>query len=203
MTAEQTQHQQAASTNRTLHASVNHGRPNVAASVRPGQMGGRGGVESGRPSSPDPLRESEGNKPASEWRTQQRDRPPSLRPPNAAPANAALDERHLQELDRLHQQQTEERQRIEQKHRQDQHTNITYSCRRGSTRALRETRFAIRRTIPRHRSSAPTTALSISRISVTLYSVWNLTRTYGDAPLLRPIPMVHWRMQRTACSPMR
>src|SRR6266550_8398344 len=61
MTAEQTQHQQAASTNRTLHASVNHGRPDVAASVRPGQLGGRGAVESGRP----PNRHSESpNRPA-------------------------------------------------------------------------------------------------------------------------------------------
>jgi hypothetical protein len=117
MTAEQTQHQQAASTNRTLHASVNHGRPDVAASVRPGQFNGRGGVESGRPSSPNRPSESpkETNRPANGERSN-RDRPPSLRPPNAP----ALDERHQQELDRLHQQQTEERQRIEQKHRQEQ-----------------------------------------------------------------------------------
>src|SRR5712692_6532159 len=42
MTSEQTQHQQAASSNRTLLASVNHGRPEVAATPRPGQFNGRG-----------------------------------------------------------------------------------------------------------------------------------------------------------------
>ena len=115
MTGEQTQHQQAASTNRTLHASVNHGRPDVAASVRPGQLGGRGAVESGRPANPNRPSESP-DRPANGERSN-RDRPPSPRPPNA---NPALDERRQQELDRLHQQQTEERQRIEQKHRQEQ-----------------------------------------------------------------------------------
>ena len=108
MTAEQTQHQQAASTNRTLHASVSHGRTDVASTVRPGQLGGRGAVESGRPYSP--------NRPANGERSN-RDRPPSLGSPNA---NSAMDERHQQELDRLRQRQTEERQRIEQKHRQQQ-----------------------------------------------------------------------------------
>src|SRR6266852_3510852 len=52
MTSEQTQHQQAASSNRTLLASVNHGRPDVAATPRPGQFRGRGAVESGRPGNP-------------------------------------------------------------------------------------------------------------------------------------------------------
>src|SRR5207248_5648755 len=108
MSAEQTQQQQAASTNRTLQASVSHGRTDVASTVRPGQLGGRGAVESGRPYSP--------NRPANGERSN-RDRPPSLGSPNA---NSAMDERHQQELDRLRQRQTEERQRIEQKHRQQQ-----------------------------------------------------------------------------------
>src|SRR2546421_1190004 len=115
MTAEQTQHQQAASTNRTLHASVSHGRTDVASTVRPGQLGGRGAVESGRPYSPNRPSESP-NRPAN-GEPSNRDRPPSLGPPNASPA---MDEKHQQELDRLRQRQTEERQRIEQKHRQEQ-----------------------------------------------------------------------------------
>jgi len=45
MTAEQTQHQEAASSSRTLLASVNHGRPDVAATVRPGQFNSRGASE--------------------------------------------------------------------------------------------------------------------------------------------------------------
>ena len=43
-TALQAQHQQVASTNRAQFASVNHGRPGVAASPRPGAMSGRGVV---------------------------------------------------------------------------------------------------------------------------------------------------------------
>src|SRR5712671_6428900 len=48
MTSEQTQHQQAASSNRTLLASVNHGRPDVAATPRPGEFHGRSAAETGR-----------------------------------------------------------------------------------------------------------------------------------------------------------
>jgi len=43
-TALQTQHQQAASTNRELHASVNHGSPSVAATSSAGQFSGHGVV---------------------------------------------------------------------------------------------------------------------------------------------------------------
>ncbi len=48
MTSEQTQHQHAAGSNRTLLASVNHGRPDVAATPRPGEFHGRAAVETGR-----------------------------------------------------------------------------------------------------------------------------------------------------------
>jgi hypothetical protein len=43
-TAEQTQHQHAASTNQALRASVNHGKPLIAATARPGAFSGRGVV---------------------------------------------------------------------------------------------------------------------------------------------------------------
>jgi hypothetical protein len=100
MTAEQSQHQQAASSNRTLLASVNHGRPDVAASPRPGQFETHGAVESGRPVNPN--------------------RPASSQPPSAAPLNPVLEQKHQQQLDRLRQQQDQERQRVEQKHQQEQ-----------------------------------------------------------------------------------
>lgn len=105
MTAEQSQHQQAASTNRTLLASVNHGRPDVAASARPGQFNGHAAVESGRPANP--------NRPTANVRE-------PAAASNAAPVNPALDQKHQQQLDRLHQQQDQERQRVEQKHQQEQ-----------------------------------------------------------------------------------
>ena len=41
MTSEQLQHQRAASTNRTMLASLNHGRPDVAVSTRPEPLGNR------------------------------------------------------------------------------------------------------------------------------------------------------------------
>jgi hypothetical protein len=126
MTSEQTQHQQAASTNRTLLASENHGRPDVAASVRPGEFNGHAAGESGRPGGRNrpPENSKENNRPGNPMSTDRRanpDRPPSLRPPNAAaPVNPALEQKHQQELDRLRQQQAQERQRIEQKHQQEQ-----------------------------------------------------------------------------------
>ena len=125
MTSEQTQHQQTASSHRTLLASANHGRPDVAATPRPGQFGGRGAAPAGRPDTPTRLPENQretnrpGNPPANSVRSNA-DRPPSLRPPNTAPANPALEQKHQNELDRLRQQQGQEKQRIEQKHQQEQ-----------------------------------------------------------------------------------
>jgi hypothetical protein len=43
-TGEQTQHQRAASANRALRASVNHGKPPIAATAKPGVFSGRGVV---------------------------------------------------------------------------------------------------------------------------------------------------------------
>jgi hypothetical protein len=43
-TAMQTQHMQAAQNNRALYASVNHGRPAIAATAKPGEFSGRGVV---------------------------------------------------------------------------------------------------------------------------------------------------------------
>ena len=105
MTAEQTQHQQAASSNRTLLASVNHGRPDVAASARPGQFESHGAVEPGKTADP--------NRPPANVRE-----PAAV--PNAAPVNSALQQKHQQQLDRLHQQQDQERQRVQQKQQQEQ-----------------------------------------------------------------------------------
>jgi len=125
MTSEQTQHQQTASSTRTLLASVNHGRPDVAASPRPGQFDAHGAVTPGRSvrtnSAPENRKETNrpGNPVVNSERTNP-DRPPSLRPPNDAPVNPALEQKHQQEQDRLRQQQTQERQRVEQKHQQEQ-----------------------------------------------------------------------------------
>jgi hypothetical protein len=125
MTREQTKHQQAAGSSRTLLASVNHGRPDVAASARPGQFDGRGAVESGRSVNPNraPENRKETNRPKNpdvNGKRTNTERPPSSRPPNAARINPAMEQKHQQEQDRLRQQQTQERQRVEQKHQQEQ-----------------------------------------------------------------------------------
>src|SRR5882757_2649487 len=95
MTSEQTQHQQAASSNRTLLASVNHGRPDVAATPRPSMRRSRGAAESGKPANANRPAENRQGKdrlgdPLSNGEHTNRDRPPSLRPPDAAHVNPAL-----------------------------------------------------------------------------------------------------------------
>ena len=125
MTTEQTQHQQAASSNRTLLASVNHGRPDVAASPRPGQFNGRAAAESGRPTGPNRAPEnrketSRSENPVVNGGRNTSDRPLTSRPPNTAPVNPAREQKHQQQLDRLRQQQTQERQRVDQKQQQEQ-----------------------------------------------------------------------------------
>jgi hypothetical protein len=125
MTSEQSQHQEAARTNRSLLVSVNHGQPDIGASVRPGQFEVRGAMESGRPggSNRTPENPKETNRPgnpsSSDGRIN-RDRPPSLRPSDTVPFNPALEQKHQQQLDRLRQQQDQERQRVDQKHQQEQ-----------------------------------------------------------------------------------
>ncbi len=126
MTSEQTQHQQAASTNRSLLASVNRGRPDVAATPRPGQFSGRGAVESGRPANPNrPIenpRETNrpGNPPANNNGRIFEDRPPSSRPSNAPRVNPGLEQKQQREVEKLRQQQDVERQKVQQRHVQEQ-----------------------------------------------------------------------------------
>ncbi len=135
MTSEQTQHQQAASSNRTLLASVNHGRPDVAATPRPGEFKGRA-LETGRPATsnrPPDNRKEENRKEATHpmkpsensGRTENRgrtfeDRLPSSRSSNAPRLNPTLDQKHQREIEKLHQQQDAERQKVQQQHAQEQ-----------------------------------------------------------------------------------
>jgi hypothetical protein len=125
MTSAQTQLQQVASANRTLLAAVNHGRPDVAASIRPGQFNGHAAVESGRAASSNraPENPREENRPldaSSSNGHSNSDSPPSLKQPNSGSINPGSEQKHQQQLDRLRQQQAQERQRAEQKHQQEQ-----------------------------------------------------------------------------------
>jgi len=125
LTAEQTQHQRVAGSDRTLLASVNHGRPDVAASPRPGQFSGRGPVESGRPTNsnrpPENRKEiSRPENPVVNGGRNNSDRPLPSQPPSVAPINPKLEQKQQKELEKMRQQQTQERQRIDQKHQQEQ-----------------------------------------------------------------------------------
>jgi WXXGXW repeat (2 copies) len=75
-TSMQTQHEHAASTNRALLASENHGRPAIAATAKPGEFSGHGVAaarESSHPSSPN----SGGGHPNNAADLHKSDRPPS------------------------------------------------------------------------------------------------------------------------------
>jgi hypothetical protein len=85
-TAVQTQHEQAASSNRSLLASVNHGQPAVAATAKPGVFKGEG-VVAARPANS--SANVNGNHPTAN-NASQMDRPPSARTngTNSSPQNS-------------------------------------------------------------------------------------------------------------------
>ena len=149
MTSEQTQHQQAASSNRTLLASVNHGRPDIAATPRPGEFHGRSPAETGRHGSSNrpfenqkeashpgrppengraienrPLENPrETNHPVKPSATNGRtfeDRPPTSRPSNSSRVNPGLEQKQQRELEKMRRQQDSERQKVQQRHVQEQ-----------------------------------------------------------------------------------
>src|SRR6266481_6670557 len=149
MTSEQTQHQQAASSNRTLLASVNHGRPDIAATPRPGEFHGRSAAETGRhgssnrpfenqkeashPGRPpengraienrpleNPRETNHPRKPSAANGRVFEDRPPSSRPSNSSRVNPGLEQKQQRELEKLRRQQDSEGQKVQQRHVQEQ-----------------------------------------------------------------------------------
>ena len=110
---EQTRNFDAARGNQQLRASVNHGRPAVAATARPGEFNGREAV---------PAREAGG-----EYRGKAggggggggsyghaRDLPPMERPAAPNTGNAKADRKYQQQQDKLFAHQQQERQKLEQ-----------------------------------------------------------------------------------------
>ena len=149
MTSEQTQHQQAASSNRTLLASVNHGRPDIAATPRPGEFHGRSAAETGRhgssnrpfenqkeashPGRPpgngraienrpleNPRETNHPGKPSANNGRTFEDRPPTSRPSNSSRVNPGLEQKQQRELEKMRRQQDSERQKVQQRHVQEQ-----------------------------------------------------------------------------------
>jgi hypothetical protein len=73
----QTQHEHAASTNRALLASENHGKPAIAATAKPGEFSGHGVVAAHEAAAAHTNSANNGNRPPSNAANVKTDRPPS------------------------------------------------------------------------------------------------------------------------------
>jgi hypothetical protein len=105
--AAQTQHVQAARSNRDLRASVNHGAPPIAATQRPGEFSGSGvvrGEAGGR---------AEGNN-AGRSPVHPNELPAIQHPSAPNTGNAAQDKKYQQQQDKLVAKQQQERQKLQQ-----------------------------------------------------------------------------------------
>jgi len=94
--AAQVQHEEAARSNRELRASVNHGRPPIAATSRPGAFKESGAV------------------PARNVAVHPNELPPLERPPAPNTGNAKLDQKYQKQQEKLVAQQEKERQKLQQ-----------------------------------------------------------------------------------------
>jgi YXWGXW repeat-containing protein len=123
MTAEQTRHFEGARGDRSFLASVNHGRPEVAATARPGEFRGRG-EEHGRGANvnrPAENRNDSNRVDRSRDNGRNRgDRPPSARSSHDTSSNSRLDDKHQRESDKMQRQQDADRQKMQRQHDQEQ-----------------------------------------------------------------------------------
>jgi hypothetical protein len=132
--AAQTQHFQAARANPELRASVNHGKPPVAATARPGEFSGGGVVhakEAGAPYNPPANRggnqprenasvpRPENNVPRPPTATHAKDLQPHERPAPPNTGNAKQDQKYQQQQQKLYQKQEQDHQKLQQKQEQD------------------------------------------------------------------------------------
>src|SRR5271169_2706669 len=146
--AAQTQHVQAARSDRQLRASVNQGKPPIAATPKPGALQDRAVVpakQAGGPYSPPPSRavaqesrpnaqtarqennapaaQQENNVPRPSTAVHPNDLPPRERPPAPNTGNAQLDQKYQQQQDQLNAKQDQERQKL-QKQQDQEHQRL-------------------------------------------------------------------------------
>jgi hypothetical protein len=126
----QTQHLQVARANPELRATANHGKPPVAATVRPGEFRGGGAVPARQaggeyhpPANRGPANRAAGNRggaPENRGRTpaHPNDLPPMERSQRPNTGNSKQDQKYQQQQEKLFNRQNQERQRLQQ--RQDQ-----------------------------------------------------------------------------------
>ena len=134
-TPAQFQHVQTASTNHQLYESVNHGKPAIAATAKPGEFSGAGVVaaKAAAPSYKPATARRAANGPAPEAAKDTASRPataahaselkPAARPaPNTG--NTKLDKKYQQQQAKLNTSQAQERQQLQKKQDQD-HQQLT------------------------------------------------------------------------------
>jgi hypothetical protein len=115
----QTQHLQAARGNPQLRASVNHGKPPIAATARPGEFSGRGVVEAKEAGAPYRAPENRGGTPGNELQmgrpiVHPKDLPPAERPAAPNTGDPKLDQKYQQQQAKLAAQQEKDRQNLQQ-----------------------------------------------------------------------------------------
>jgi hypothetical protein len=119
----QTHHLQEARGNRELRASVNEGKPGIAATPRPGEFHDReavGAREAGAPYHPPANRVENphgGNAPGSA--VHPKELPPFERPARPNTGDANRDRKYQQQQDKLFAKQEQERQKLQQKQEQE------------------------------------------------------------------------------------
>lgn len=134
-TTPQTEHERTASSSHAQLASVNHGKPKIAATAEPGQFSGKGVVSaksagqgvrnSASATTNNAAQPRQPNQPANPAMTPNPrsgdDRPPSARASNPeGNARPELEQKHQRELEKLQQKQDQERQRTLERHEREQ-----------------------------------------------------------------------------------
>jgi hypothetical protein len=124
--AAQTEHMRAAEQNRDQRASINHGRPAIAASERPGAFNEHGVVparEAGAPYNGGANRGAQGNFPHPGSPVHPADLPAHERPSAPNTGNQKQDQKYQQQQEKLVNKQNQEHQKLEQK-QEHEHQNL-------------------------------------------------------------------------------
>jgi hypothetical protein len=132
--AVQSQHVQAARANPQLRASVNQGKPPVAATPKPGALNDRAAVPAkeaggpyhppanraaGRPMANTPVSRPESNVPRPTTAVHPKDLPPHPSPASPNTGNPKLDQKYQQQQEKLYAKQEQDHQKLQQKQEQD------------------------------------------------------------------------------------
>ena len=119
--AAQTQHAQTARSTPEMRASVNHGKPTIAATTQPGAFGERTvAKESGEVPRSEPGREA--NLTQGAVAVHPKELPSIARPAQGNSGNAKTDRKYEQQQDKLIAKQTQERQQLQQKQEAEHQT---------------------------------------------------------------------------------